>query len=335
MTQRHQDFANQLASAGGVDVLYMGVFDSDAGFFLEHWVGSKAPHDPSELSRLTEKMKEVLGPRGSHPDLAPQGTGQIKTKRFRVSIGKPRGHLYPVVAVHGWADPDNDTSFDAFWPVAMSFVAGHLEDLAGQKKRKSRHLKEAALRALSVHFAVVDSNGGIDCYANLSNDWLAEHGGFEIDRERLVARSDETQRAFLAALRLATGPEGESSIVSLRNDGGRVKLVWVSRLEEADEPRALVILSRGRENTALSERLLKLSGLTVAERRVADHVLQGKSLMETAQETNLALSTVRSYMKRILAKTSTHRQSQFVSHYQEALARIAIAPSEDGQRKRR
>ncbi|UWR24436.1 helix-turn-helix transcriptional regulator [Sulfitobacter sp. S190] len=334
-TQEYRDFANQLAASAGVDAMYMGVFDSYAGYFLDHWAGFGAAGDCARvtsagdsLTVLTQAMRTISLRRKRGQDTCAETLRRIDAAPFEITIGEPRGHLYPVVAVLGGETAGRRASLDALLPVALSFVSEQLKHLTGAKGQRNRRLIDTALRVLSVHFAVVDRNGMIDCCANISDDWLANHGGFEIDKERLIARSPKVQDAFQQALDLATGPEGKSSIVSLRNDEGPARMVWVSHLAEFAEPRALVILGRGRENSALRDHLLKLSGLTAAERRVACHILRGKSLGETAEETNLALSTVRSYMKRILAKTSTRRQSEFVSRYQGALSRMAIAPSE-------
>ncbi|MEM7317615.1 MAG: helix-turn-helix transcriptional regulator [Pseudomonadota bacterium] len=337
--KRYSKFADQLAISTGADILYMGLFDAASRTFCEHWIGTgrdlaMRAFGDADLAALTKAMPDIAAsletrePLRSHAE-TPVQPRWITSSPFRVSVGTRVGPLYPVVAVRGGAESGNETMINAFLPVAMSFLAERLEDLAGQENQQDDHLLMTALRALSVHFAVVDSNGVIQCRANMSNDWLVQHGNFEIAGERLVARTRSVQTAFQEALRLATGPDRRSSIVPLRDKSGAVRLVWISQLEQSDQPHALVILGRGKENPALREHLLKLSGLTFSERRVAHQVLRGKSLAETAEETNLALSTVRSYMKRILAKTSTRRQSEFVLHYQGALNRMDIVPSED------
>ncbi|QFT83266.1 hypothetical protein FIU89_21775 (plasmid) [Roseovarius sp. THAF27] len=343
---RYCEFADQLALSANVDMIYMGVYDTHGGFFLDHWSGYRNPAERGDqneiLSRLTRVMQKIdlrgQTRRPAASDAAPdpeEAVGvaaqhEFATAPFQIIVGKPTGHLYPLVAVQGWKTSGDKSPPDTFLSVALSFAAAQLRNIIGQKSPRTNRLIDTALRVLAVHFAVVDSTGTIECSANISNEWLARNGDFEIDKERLVARTHKVQDAFQKALDLATGPEAKPSIVSLRTESGPNRMVWISRLTEFSEPRALVILGRGEENPMVRDHLLKLSGLTASERRVAHHVLRGKSLDETAKATDLAVSTVRSYMKRILAKTSTRRQSEFVSHYQGELIRMAIAPSEGG-----
>lgn len=340
---RYREFADQLAVSANVDMIYMGVYDTHGGFFLDHWAGYRNPAERGGqneiLSRLTRAMQKIDLPgqtrRPAASDAAPDPEEaavqhEFATAPFRIIVGKPTGHLYPLVAVQEWKTSGDKCPLDTFLSVALSFATAQLRNIIGQKGRRTNRLIDTALRVLAVHFAVVDSSGTIECSANISNEWLARNVDFEIDKDRLMARTYKVQDAFQKALDLATGPEAKPSIVSLRTESGPNRMVWISRLAEFSEPRALVILGRGEENPMLREHLLKLSGLTASERRVAHHVLRGKSLDETAKATDLAVSTVRSYMKRILAKTSTRRQSEFVSYYQGELVRMAIAPSEGG-----
>ncbi|CAB3805713.1 helix-turn-helix transcriptional regulator [Paraburkholderia fynbosensis] len=54
-------------------------------------------------------------------------------------------------------------------------------------------------------------------------------------------------------------------------------------------------------------------GLTPREAALAVALVQGSDLQETAKELNIGVGTARSYLKRILSKTDTHRQAELVS----------------------
>jgi len=51
-------------------------------------------------------------------------------------------------------------------------------------------------------------------------------------------------------------------------------------------------------------------------------LLSGKTLAVAAEESNLTISTARSYLKTIFAKTGIHRQSQLISLYHTLLPPI-------------
>lgn len=72
-------------------------------------------------------------------------------------------------------------------------------------------------------------------------------------------------------------------------------------------------------------RLRELFGLTRTEGAVAAALGRGKSLEDIAASMGIGLSTVRSHLKRILAKTGTHRQAEAVA----LLARsTSVSPSD-------
>jgi DNA-binding CsgD family transcriptional regulator len=55
-----------------------------------------------------------------------------------------------------------------------------------------------------------------------------------------------------------------------------------------------------------------LYGLTPAEARVVAALIAGRSLTEHARECGVSVETVRSHLKRAMAKTETRRQSELV-----------------------
>jgi DNA-binding CsgD family transcriptional regulator len=56
-----------------------------------------------------------------------------------------------------------------------------------------------------------------------------------------------------------------------------------------------------------------LFGLTRSEARVAEGILEGKSVNRLASELGLSAATVRSYLKSVFGKTAVHRQAELVS----------------------
>jgi DNA-binding CsgD family transcriptional regulator len=61
------------------------------------------------------------------------------------------------------------------------------------------------------------------------------------------------------------------------------------------------------------QHLMALYNLTMAEARLAVDLLDGQSLAEIARRRERSLSTIRTQLARLMAKTQTHRQSELVS----------------------
>jgi DNA-binding CsgD family transcriptional regulator len=73
---------------------------------------------------------------------------------------------------------------------------------------------------------------------------------------------------------------------------------------------SLLIIVRDPEAPIAASRLRDLFGLTRAESSVAAALGRGSSLEDITAAMGIGLSTVRSHLKRILAKTGTHKQAQ-------------------------
>ena len=85
-----------------------------------------------------------------------------------------------------------------------------------------------------------------------------------------------------------------------------------SRLAERDSC-ALVFVSdpssRPRSRSAL---MRQLYGLTPAEARLADQLLEGLEVREIAERSGTTLETTRFHLKRVLSKTGARRQMELI-----------------------
>ena len=79
-----------------------------------------------------------------------------------------------------------------------------------------------------------------------------------------------------------------------------------------DRP-AVLLFIRDPEAPLAVARLRELFGLTRTEAAVAAALARGQSLEDIAVQRGIGLGTVRTHLKRILAKTGTHRQAQAVA----------------------
>jgi DNA-binding CsgD family transcriptional regulator len=130
---------------------------------------------------------------------------------------------------------------------------------------------------------------------------------------RFATRDRELNGRLQRWTRLAT-PEAELRL-SYRDAGSTFTLA-VSLAEDcsdAAEPAHFVVVMQ-EQAAAIERKLARVAqdhGLTGAEQRVAEHILAGQNTIQTARRLGVAPSTVRTHLQRILAKTDTHRQSEF------------------------
>lgn len=77
---------------------------------------------------------------------------------------------------------------------------------------------------------------------------------------------------------------------------------------------ALLLISDPEPQGSLSAELLQQHfGLTPAETRLCNALLEGGGLPELAQRLGVAEGTARSRLKRVLSKTATNRQAELVA----------------------
>ena len=76
---------------------------------------------------------------------------------------------------------------------------------------------------------------------------------------------------------------------------------------------AVLVFIRDPEAPIAVARLRELFSLTQTEGVVASALGRGASLEDIAANMGIGLATVRSHLKRILAKTGTHRQAEAVA----------------------
>lgn len=86
-------------------------------------------------------------------------------------------------------------------------------------------------------------------------------------------------------------------------------------------PYALVFI-RDPETPIAVKRLRNLFGLTHTEGAIATELASGRSLKEIASRLGIGMATVRSHLKNILAKTSTHRQAELVALLARSISMI-------------
>lgn len=202
----------------------------------------------------------------------------------------------------------------------------------GQRFAVLAQQRSAALQALDrldTGVLVVARNCLIVQSSSRAESMLRECPELVMDRGRLSLHQpmlrDKLFALVHAALETAQGLGGKVGRALLIPRSQRAPLVLTvaplrphSSLYDRELP-AVLIFIRDPEAPLEVELLRELFGLTRMEAVVAAALGQGRSLEDVAANLDVSIGTVRTHLKRCLAKTGTHRQAQLVA----LLARVA------------
>lgn len=227
-----------------------------------------------------------------------------------------------VLGIHRAREAGTYTSADR---IRANVLLPHLQRAIrlGQRFASASQSHAAALEALDrsdTGVFLVDSACRIIHASAMAEFMLRENKEFAVLAGRLAIKQPAQQDKLLALVRAAMdsarGKIAEAGaafciprdrrlpltleVVPLRPSSHRLGQQRPSILIFVCDPEARIVEAR----------LSELFGLTRAESSVAAALGRGCSLEETAAAMGIGLSTVRSHLKRILAKTGTHRQAQ-------------------------
>lgn len=184
---------------------------------------------------------------------------------------------------------------------------------------------QATLRMLSVGCIILDAQGRV--VHDGCGEEAKRSGPLRVMQGKLSLPREADRAALRKAVADAVSDRQRLSIVPLANEAGQVSLVAVTPLRQPGGGRMALVLfdTRQTDHGALRLHFFKAHALTRSESLIACEVLNGKTPSEMAQSTGLSLATVRSYLKQIMAKTNTHRQSELVALYYSCI--IPVAPA--------
>ena len=187
-------------------------------------------------------------------------------------------------------------------------------------------LSETALDAMSIAALLVSGKGRVRYMNQLAAAYLQREDGLRLHNNMLTA-IDSDENDELALLIAGATANGRNESVAM-SGGGAIRVsrgctqgvlqVTVLPVPEqkqiADSASFALILvndpsSLPRPRTALMQQLY---GLTPAESRVADLLLEGLEVRDAAERLCITLETARFHLKRVLSKTGTHRQTELM-----------------------
>jgi DNA-binding CsgD family transcriptional regulator len=151
---------------------------------------------------------------------------------------------------------------------------------------------------------------------------LARDDGLGMANGVISASSAQDTTSLRSTIAAAAGCDGRRlpphEIVLGRRSGGEPLLVRIVSLSlpvlclPGKRKGMAAILAQPIDSVRTDKHLCHYYGMTVAEARLADLIVVGSSLAGAAADLHITKNTARTHMKRIYAKTDTHRQSDLV-----------------------
>ncbi len=176
-----------------------------------------------------------------------------------------------------------------------------------------------AIFVLNADASVVDLNRNAEAL-------LRSESGLRVWRRYLMTENAESTRILhdtvASAARRAPGPDAGQAIALPQKHGLRpLQMLGLPLSKEQRDfpykkeelPLVLLIVANEEDRPQTQDgRLRQLFGFTPAEARMASAFLAGESVNSYAEKSGIAVSTARSTMKQLLAKTDCRRQSELM-----------------------
>ncbi|MFJ3045031.1 helix-turn-helix transcriptional regulator [Herbaspirillum chlorophenolicum] len=169
----------------------------------------------------------------------------------------------------------------------------------------------------------VDAACRVVSFNNVAADMLAGADGICVKAQRLRMADPGADCMLATAIGQATGAEGRRGqwFAARRERDGQPLVVSVipaqpdrqTELANSGGPLALVILQdMSRQHLPRSAILRKMFGLTPAEARLAEALLDNETIESYAQKASVSRNTVRTHMASLFSKTGTRRQAELL-----------------------
>ena len=225
------------------------------------------------------------------------------------------------------ARPANARPFDPDAVAAMHVLQPHLLRAVQIRRRLAsveldkRHALEA-LDQLDAGVLLVGPHGAV-LHANRAAQLVLTAGdGLGVTHSTLVCARSEDTRTLLKLVSGATDAamEEPSPMLAVQRPSGRRPLSVVvvplrGEREELAAPSAsaiVFVMDPERVAPTTAEHLRDLYGLTPAEARTAEAVIDADRLQDIADKFRVSLSAIRIHLQHVFEKTDTHRQAELV-----------------------
>ena len=166
----------------------------------------------------------------------------------------------------------------------------------------------AILDLLPTAVLLLDQNGAVRLMNAEAAQLLRERPEIEIASSRIVARRAEEQAAFEATL-VKVFATGREAVFAFRNREGVAEFAF-SMHPVAALGAVLAIITAVRSGTHAHAAVLSAAlRLTGAEIRLVERLQWGDSLADAAEATGISITTARSALRAVLAKSGSRNQA--------------------------
>jgi DNA-binding CsgD family transcriptional regulator len=330
-----------LTKSGGFSFGCIGLVDCNDGRLLDTWVSRRTP-DPAavksenDLKTVSRALRASLAlardnsKLHSTSSLVPNRDFEIVTRimsrRYMIGIGDRVGDIASIAAFSTDCHmPGVHKKQQGLLDVGVTYANQVLhEHLTSEKEYNEFKIQESILQSISSGLAAVEANGSVHYINNRAIDWLNRNEELNILNGQITSLMLTNRASLQKALTRATSGRRKISIIRLESPRGLLRTITVLPIDKTRRIALLVFGDKNWGDTAVCDQLLTTLGLTLAERRLAQQLLSGKTLAEAAVESNLTISTARSYLKMIFAKTGIHRQSELITLYYRLLPPVRL-----------
>jgi DNA-binding CsgD family transcriptional regulator/PAS domain-containing protein len=245
---------------------------------------------------------------------------QLHHMTFMVLSMSPR--KYELISMwRGKGRPELDRDARQLLTLVMPHIQTALQvrQVLGAAEHRAQNA-EALLDASTVASILLDEDGHIIFMNTAARSITTEADGLRIHGDQITP-TDPTSRMALRSLILAAAAPNRQdpggAIALERRSGKRPLQVLVAPFRPTDAQRStarvLVLASDPELKVNFPDAILRaLYDLTPAETEIANGLLTGFSLEEVALLRKTSVATIRSQMKNMLGKTSTHRQGDLI-----------------------
>jgi len=203
-------------------------------------------------------------------------------------------------------------------------------DLAVQRGLNPSRVLLAGLEALDVlgiGWLVCDSTGHVVAINNTAKDILENGDGLELDSKGVLQETQPGKYSILRMVRRTTAPRRRTSIgadtscLVQRHSDKRPVAAFVRPVRQqtmglgrSRRPPALVLVMNPELAVDIAHtELQQLYGLTPAEARLTNALVNGKTLQNSCNDLNITRLTGRDHLNHVFAKTGVRRQNQLIS----------------------
>ncbi|WP_424931488.1 helix-turn-helix transcriptional regulator [Amaricoccus macauensis] len=277
------------------------------------------------LSRIGSRWVGETGPPGRERDVfVDSGAGEVGAAWFlsekcMIGLWRKRMERVPFVAL---VQLDTDQKFTAAQRdvarIGLIYERDRLDWAArnrnGSAEPRPPGIDLAALQ-LGLGLILVDRNRRVISANGVAQTWLDGDRSISVRGGRIVAEDSRSNRRLADAVRMACSGRLERENVLLLGQAGaaRPDVIYCLPYQSKSDHALLAVFGARGESSEMTNLLLCAFGLTHSERRLAQHLIAGRSLKDAASECNITLSTARSYLKRIYCKVGVNRQSELVA----------------------